>query len=119
MTAAPDDFIRLIRLDELPLDQGVCIQIGGRELALFRLSDPPGVYAIDNCCPHAGGNLSEGDLLPGGVIRCAWHAWKFRLCDGQSADGSASGVYSFPIEIRGRDVYVNLVPRLPPESPSE
>ncbi len=111
MDGAQDEFVRLIRLDQLPLDQGVFVAVGSRELAVFRLSDPAGVYAIDNSCPHAGGNLSAGDLLKGGVIRCPWHAWKFRLCDGRSADGSVSWVNSYPIEIRGEEVYVKLVPR--------
>ena len=115
MADKQDEFVRLIDLNRLPLDQGVFIEAGGRELAVFRLSKPAGVYVIDNSCPHAGGNLSAGDLMPGGVIRCAWHAWKFRLCDGQSADGSAANVYSYPVEIRGEDVYVKLIPRLPAE----
>lgn len=119
MATEADSFTRLIELKRLPLDQGVFIEAGGRELAVFRLSDPPGVYAIDNSCPHAGASLAEGDLIEDGIIRCAWHAWKFRLRDGQSADGSASSVYSYPVEIRGDDVYVKLVPRLPAESPRE
>ena len=119
MATEPNDFIRLIELDRLPLNQGVFIEIGGRELAVFRLSEPAGVYVIDNSCPHAGGNLSAGDLMEGGVIRCPWHAWKFRLCDGKSADGSVANVYSYPVEIRGEDVYVKLVPRFPLECPDE
>ena len=107
-----DSFVRLVRLDQLPLDQGVFVECGGKELAVFRLSDPAGVYVIDNACPHASGNLAAGDLLKGGVVRCPWHAWKFRLCDGRSADASVARVRSYAVEIRGDDVYVNLIPRM-------
>lgn len=119
MTAAKDEFVRLIRLDELPLDRGVCIKVGGRELAVFRLSDPAGVYAIQNDCPHAGASLAEGDVLKNGVVCCSWHAWKFRLLDGKSADGGRKHALAFPIEIRGEDVYVRLAPKFPLEFPRE
>jgi nitrite reductase (NADH) small subunit len=117
MAAGQDDFVRLIGLDQLPLDQGVCVKIADKELAVFRLSNPEGVYVIDNACPHANGNLSVGDILPGGVVRCPWHAWKFRLSDGQSADETRSRVNSYPVEIRGEEVYVKLIPKLSFEFP--
>jgi len=112
MAGVQDDFIRLARLDQLPLDEGVFVELGGKELAVFRLTEPPGVYVIDNSCPHASGNLSAGDILEGGVVRCPWHAWKFRLCDGKSADSTVARVNSYPVEIRGEEVFVKLVPKL-------
>lgn len=111
--STPDDFIPLIALEKLPLDRGVFIEAAGRELAVFRLTDPPGVYVIDNSCPHAGGNLSAGDLVRSGVVRCPWHAWKFHLCDGRSADGSVARVNAYPVEIREDQVYVKLAPKPP------
>lgn len=110
--ATPDDFIWLIRLDQLPPDQGVRLKAAGKELAVFRLSDPAGVYAIDNACPQADGSLAAGDVLPGGVIRCPWQAWEFRLTDGESADGSVGRFNSHPIEIRGEEAYARLMPQL-------
>lgn len=107
-----DGFVPLMRLDELPLDQGVKVTTGGRELAVFRLTDPAGVYVIDNACPHASGNLSEGDLLKGGVVRCPWHAWKFRLCDGAAPDGTRARVNAYPVEVRDGTVHVRLTPML-------
>lgn len=112
MTAGSDDWIPLIRLDQLPLDEGVCVKIEDKELAVFRLSSPEGAYVIDNACPHANGNLSAGDILPDGVVRCPWHAWKFRLSDGHSADGTPARVNSYPVEIRDGQVCVKLIPRL-------
>lgn len=119
MAAVQDDFVRLIGLDQLPLNEGVRVEAGGKELAVFRLSDPEGVYVIDNACPHAGGSLSAGDILNGHVVRCPWHAWKFRLCDGQSADGTPARVNSYPVEIRGEEVYVKLVPKLSFKFPND
>ncbi|MEP0841275.1 MAG: hypothetical protein HRF43_01030, partial [Phycisphaerae bacterium] len=62
-----DGFVRFLRLDQLPLDRGVFVEFGEKELAVFRLSDPPGVFVIDNSCPHASGNLSAGEVREGVV----------------------------------------------------
>jgi nitrite reductase (NADH) small subunit/3-phenylpropionate/trans-cinnamate dioxygenase ferredoxin subunit len=102
-----DAFVRLLRLDQCRMDEGVFVEIAGRELAVFRLSHPPAVHVIDNACPHASGNLSAGDVR-NGVVTCPWHAWKFRLCDGRSAQGSVARVRTYPVEIRGDDVYVDM-----------
>lgn len=105
-----DHFVRVARLDQCPIDSGMYVELPDREIALFRMSNPPAVYAIDNACPHASGNLAAGRVIDG-VVRCPWHGWAFRLCDGTSAQGSVACVRSYPVEIRGRDVYVNLSPR--------
>jgi nitrite reductase/ring-hydroxylating ferredoxin subunit len=110
-TSGQSDFIRLVRLDQLPMDRGVFIEAGGKELAVFRTAEPPGVYVIDNSCPHASGNLSAGDIRAG-AVRCPWHGWAFRLCDGKSADGGVARVNTYPVEIRGDDVFVKLIPNI-------
>ena len=102
-----DGFVKLCRLDQCPLDQGVFVEVTGRELAVFRLSDPPGVYVIDNTCPHANGNLSAGEVQ-NGVVQCPRHGWKFHLRDGRSAQGSVACVKNYPVQLRGKDVYAWL-----------
>ncbi len=100
-------FVRLIALEKCPLDLGVFVEAAGRELAVFRLSDPAGVFVIDNACPHASGNLSAGSVKRG-VVTCPWHGWKFHLCDGRSAQGSVARVRSYPVEVRDGEVYACL-----------
>ncbi len=39
------------------------------------------VVVIDNACPHAGGNLSGGEVGDG-VVTCASHQWRFDLSSG-------------------------------------
>lgn len=35
------------------------------------------VVAVRDLCPHQAFPLSEGTLLPGGVLECAWHGARF------------------------------------------
>ena len=104
---APDGFVRLLSLAQCPLDRGVFVEAAGKELAVFRCAEPPEVYVLDNACPHANGNLSAGEV-ENGMVRCPWHGWTFHLDDGRSARSHAARVNCYPVEIRGRDVYVRL-----------
>jgi 3-phenylpropionate/trans-cinnamate dioxygenase ferredoxin component len=51
----------------------------GREILLARVGDR--FYAVDNKCPHMGGNLSEGKL-EGTIVTCPLHGSQFDLSDG-------------------------------------
>ena len=42
------------------------------------------VFAVQNECTHAAFPLSEGSLLPGGVIQCAWHGARFDCRSGEA-----------------------------------
>ena len=35
------------------------------------------LFGVQNECTHAGFPLSDGMLLPGGVIQCSWHGARF------------------------------------------
>ncbi len=55
------------------------VVIGGQEILLARVKDK--YYAIDNRCPHLGGDLSRGKLN-GTVITCPRHFSQFDIVDG-------------------------------------
>jgi len=69
----------LCELGELTNDEGKYVEIDGFHLAVFLHDDE--VFAIDNTCPHAGGNLSEGWVEDGCAV-CPWHNWAFDLRSG-------------------------------------
>lgn len=101
------NLLRLIRVDQCRLDEGTFVEAAGREFAVFRMSNPPAVYVLDNACPHANGNLSAGRVQDG-VVTCPWHAWRFRLADGRSPQGSVACVESYEVDIRGDEVFVRI-----------
>ena len=55
------------------------VKIEGYDILLVRVADK--YYAIDNRCPHFGGNLSKG-RLEGTVITCPLHGSRFDITDG-------------------------------------
>jgi nitrite reductase/ring-hydroxylating ferredoxin subunit len=79
--------------------------VGGRVIALFNVDGA--FLAIDNTCAHRGGPLAEG-TLEGSVVTCPWHGWKYDCRSGASLTAPGRTVASYPVEVRGSDVLVDL-----------
>lgn len=92
----------------------------GREILVARAAGS--YYAVDNKCPHFGGDLAAGKL-EGTVITCPRHGSQFDLKDGKnrrwlkgsgllSAIGkvvkSPRDIASYKVEITGEDIYVEF-----------
>src|SRR3954467_2097304 len=73
----------LCELTELKTSEGKYVEIDGFQLAVFIENEK--VFAIDNTCPHAGGNLAGGFVEDGCAV-CPWHYWAFRLDNGELRD---------------------------------
>jgi len=56
------------------------VKLEGHDILLARVADK--YYAIDNRCPHFGGNLSRG-RLEGIVVTCPLHGSQFDITDGR------------------------------------
>ncbi len=80
-------------------------------LAVFRTGDE--FYAIKDACPHADYPLSKSPLISPYVVMCNSHNWRFDIRDGRCVKigkcghvGRALRVRTFPIEIKGDDLWV-------------
>ena len=99
--------IPLIALDRCRVNGGTFVECAGRELAVFVFSDPERAVVLDNTCPHAGGNLSGGELCDGAVW-CPSHRWAFSLDTGVCTHSDRAVVRRYPAEIRDEAVWVNF-----------
>ena len=100
-------FVEVIPLARCRPHGGTFVAVGDRELAVFRLADPQRVVVIDNSCPHAGGNLSGGDVT-GNVVTCPWHHWEFDLDRGVCTHSDLARIRRYPAEIRDGVVWVDI-----------
>ncbi|MEZ4508122.1 MAG: Rieske 2Fe-2S domain-containing protein [Eubacteriales bacterium] len=72
-------------------------------------------YALDNKCPHLGGDLSGGKL-DGETITCPRHGAQFDVRTGNNLAGAkiafvnmkVGNAKSYPVRVEGHDVLVNL-----------
>ncbi|WP_151734240.1 nitrite reductase small subunit NirD [Paenibacillus tengchongensis] len=84
------------------------VQMGGLEIALFRLSSGE-VRAVENKCPHKGGLLSEG-MVCGSKVHCPLHDWRIELGSGEVQAPDTGHVKTYEVEIEqgsGR-IYLTL-----------
>ncbi len=89
----------LTDLAALPLAAPVKAKAGINELVLVRVGST--VHALHAVCAHAGGPLAQGEVIDG-CLECPWHHSRFRLTDGEVAQGPA--LYPQPTyEIRTAD----------------
>lgn len=97
--------VRIAGMSDLKEGVPFCATFDGKPLAVFLVDKK--VYAIDNACKHAGGPLCEGSVEEG-VVTCPLHGSKYKIETGAVVQGPAqTGVMSYPVEVRGDDVYVS------------
>jgi len=99
-------YIFVAKRSEIPEGSGLCVEVEGKRIALFRLGDD--VCAIDDACPHANGPLSEGGL-EGDVVECPWHGSRFNVRTGELIRRpAAQGVATHAVRVHGEEVEVEL-----------
>jgi len=80
------------------------VQVGGKAIALANVAGK--FCAISGECLHEGGPLGEGELS-GKIVTCPWHAWQFDVTTGKVVENPTIGVQTYPVEVRGDEVFVD------------
>ena len=100
------EWTRVASLAELPGNDIAAIQVGDREIAVYRIGD--GVFATDNLCTHGNARLCEGFLLDD-EIECPLHQGRFDIRTGKALCSPLTrDLRAYPVKVEGEDVYVNL-----------
>ena len=85
-----DTWVTVCHLDDLVVDRGACVLVGGRQVALFRLSPDDRVYAISNYDPFSSAFVLSRGIVGsrGGVPKVASPMYKqsFDLRTGECLD---------------------------------
>lgn len=74
------DFITVARVDEVPLNGSLLVEVDDVRVALFNLDGE--IYAIADVCTHDGGPLVEGTIINGCEVRCPRHGARFDIRTG-------------------------------------
>ncbi len=106
-----DTFVRVASLAAVRERNCLSVQADRHTLVLFAYDER--VYAVDNRCPHMGFPLDRGTVRDG-ILVCHWHHARFDLESGGTFDLFADDVRTFPVELRGDDVFVDLSPQTDP-----
>ncbi len=99
-------FERACAAADVPADGAVGAKVGSLEVAVARDGDT--FYALEDLCSHAAVALSEGEVSDC-RIECWLHGSEFDLRTGEPSGLPATEpVATFPVELRGDDVYVDV-----------
>lgn len=91
---------------DLPAEDVVAVQVGGRDMALYKVEGD--IFATDNTCTHGRARLCDGFLL-GHEIECPLHQGRFDIRDGQpTCEPATDALRVYPVKVEGGRVYVQI-----------
>jgi len=96
------------------------VNVNGREIGVFNLNGE--YFALANRCPHEGGPLCQGKIIPlvqsdgpghyrlarhQEFLRCPWHGWEFEIRTGQSwCDPKSTRARQFQVKVESGETLV-------------
>ncbi len=111
---ASDGWVKVGRIQDLPMLEGRRTTIEGRRVAVFRLLNDE-LAVIDATCPHKGGTLQDG-LVADNCVTCPLHDRRIDLSTGEMI-GYEDSVAVHEVHKAGDDIWVRL--SATPETPTE
>ncbi len=96
-------FQKVASVSEIPAGTGKKVEVGGKKIAVINVGGS--FAAIQECCPHRGGPLSEG-LMQGCHVVCPWHAWTYDVTTGDRV-GFPPGmgrIRTYSVRVEGDDI---------------
>jgi glutamate synthase domain-containing protein 2 len=107
-------WVTVMSVDELPADRPVTVRVHERDIALARCDKGGVPHALDNRCPHRGGQLGDGRVV-GDDIACPLHAYDYDLETGISRYAAEERVDVYPVRIHRGEIQIDAdaVPALP------
>jgi nitrite reductase/ring-hydroxylating ferredoxin subunit len=98
-------FLRAAKKEEVPAGTIREFQLDGKTVAVANVAGK--LFAINNVCLHRGGPLGQGEL-DGPIVTCPWHGWRYDVTNGKLVTNPAVGVETYPVEVRGDDIFVDI-----------
>jgi len=98
-------FLRAAKKDEVPAGSIREFQLEGKTIAVANVAGK--LFAINNVCLHRGGPLGQGEL-DRQIVTCPWHGWQYDITTGKLVTNPAVGVETYPVEVRGEDIFVDI-----------
>jgi nitrite reductase (NADH) small subunit len=92
-------------VDQIPVGEGRAFEVGGEQIAVFRLRDGS-LRALSAVCSHRGGPIADGQI-DARVVLCPLHLNAFELDTGCSTTG-ADPLRRFEVSVIDDEITVYL-----------
>lgn len=81
------------------------INASGKNLCAIKTDGK--LLVVQNRCPHAGADLSEGWCSNGNIV-CPYHRYEFDLESGRGKAGQGNYINIYPVKTGDNGIYVGL-----------
>lgn len=100
------NWIKVCSLEEIPRLGARVVMHADNKIAVFR-TDGDEVFAMNDRCPHKGGQLSQG-IVSGRQVTCPLHGMNICFDDGKAVAPDEGCVSTYPARVDGGAVYLQL-----------
>jgi 3-phenylpropionate/trans-cinnamate dioxygenase ferredoxin subunit len=102
-----EGFMKVAAVDEIPIGGRKLVEVDGVRIAIFNLDGD--YHAIEDVCTHDGGPLVEGEVLPGGQVRCPRHGARFDIRTGEALSMPAfAPTETYEVRVEDDEIWVEL-----------
>jgi len=93
-----------VRAADIPEGSAKLVRVQGEEIAVFKQDGK--LCAIQNACPHEGGQLSKG-WIEGEAVVCPLHGYKFDLKTGICSSDPHLKAKTFAVTAQGEEFTID------------
>jgi nitrite reductase (NADH) large subunit len=112
--SGPRRWVALVDQAAVPVEGGTAVKYGRTQIAVFNFASRGQWYATQNLCPHKQDMVLArgmvGDQAGTPKVACPMHKKTFSLDTGKCLSGDDYSISTFPVQVRGGMVYVELPP---------
>lgn len=100
------NWIKIVSIDKLSKEDFISkVNVSGKKICLVRTEG--NLFAVQNRCPHAGAQLSNGWCSKGKIV-CPYHRQEFDLQTGRGAEEQRNYVDTYPLDMRKDGLYIGI-----------
>lgn len=96
----------ILDVNDIPRLGARVVRHGDLDIAVFRTAGDE-VFALEDRCPHKGGQLSQG-IVHGRKVTCPLHGWNVELASGCAVAPDEGCAREFPVRLESGRVWLDL-----------
>lgn len=96
----------VLSVSDIPRLGARVVRHGTLDIAVFRNADDE-IFALEDRCPHKGGQLSQG-IVHGKKVTCPLHGWNIELDSGCAVAPDQGCARELPIKVEDGRVWLDL-----------
>jgi len=105
-------WIKVCTTDSIPENEGGCVKIKDKQIAIFNFTQTSEWFATDNQCPHKMQMILSrgmlGDQAGEPKVACPYHKKTFSLHTGECMSGEEYKIQTYPVKIEHNDVFIGM-----------